>query len=292
VKIGLRVCVNTLQGVLQGVPNLLRLFDTYKVRASFFFALGADRCGRFTTAHALQPWCKQRDFVSRLGATLMPPPIIENRAADQMRSVKDAGHEVGLLSFDPVNWVHMAAHADAAWTRGELTKSIEAFDRVFGESPGCHAAAGWQLNSHLLMLEEEFGLEYASDVRGKSIFLPHLQGVVSACPQIATTLPAVTELLSRSSEVTPENVHEYLYAESQYILPHGHVYSLDAEMEGREFLPLMEKLVVMWKGYGEGLTSLGEILEATDASRLKSHQIGWSQEEVPENYLARQSLPL
>ncbi|MEJ2456457.1 MAG: 4-deoxy-4-formamido-L-arabinose-phosphoundecaprenol deformylase, partial [Candidatus Thiodiazotropha sp.] len=141
-KIGLRVCVNTLQGALQGVPNLLRLFDTYKVRASFFFALGPDRCGRFTSAHALQPWCKQRDFASRLGATLLPAPMIARRAADQMRSAKDAGHEIGLLSFDPVHWVHKAAHADAAWTRRELTESIDVFGRVFGEPPRCHAAAG------------------------------------------------------------------------------------------------------------------------------------------------------
>ncbi len=291
-KIGLRVCVNSLRGALHGVPNLLRLFDTYKVRASFFFALGPDRCGRFSSAHPLQPWCKQRDFMSRLATTLLPPRIMADRAVDQMRAVKEAGHEIGLLSFDPVRWVQMAAHADMDWTRSELNKAADLFGRVFGEPPRCHAASGWQVNPHLLKFEEEIGLEYAADVRGKSVFLPRLQGVGSVCPQIATTLPALTELLSKGEGVTPENVHEYLYAESQYILPHGHVYSLDAEMEGEGFLSLMEKLVIMWKGYGEGLATLGEILRATDTSQLKSHQIGWSRDDLPESYLARQSLPL
>lgn len=291
-KIGLRVCVNTLQGALQGVPNLLRLFGEYKIRASFFFALGPDRSGRFVGAHALQPWRSKRNLLSRCYATLLPPPDMARQVAEVLHVVKDAGHEIGLLSFDPVRWLANAAFADEVWTQEHLKRAVDAFERIMGKRPRCHAAAGWQVNSHLLKLEQKLGFEYASDVRGKTVFLPQLQGISSACPQIPTTLPALGELLNGSGEIAPDNVHEYLYAESQYILPHGHVFSLDAEIEGALYLPQMERLVLMWKDYGEGLTTLGALREVIDMSQLKRHQLGWSQEEGLDCYLARQALPL
>jgi peptidoglycan/xylan/chitin deacetylase (PgdA/CDA1 family) len=291
VKIGLRICVNSLQGALQGVPNLLRLFDEYKIRASFFFALGPDRSSRLCRSHALQPWRHSGSLASRLYGTLQPLPLMATQAAEIMRSVDAAGHETGLLSYDPVRWLDKAAFAGEAWTREQVMQAVAAYEQVFQKRPQCHAAAGWQLNPHLLQLEQELDFAYASDVRGQTAFLPQLQGVASACPQIPTTLPVLLALLKAGREVTTENVHEYLYAESQYVLPQGHVYSLDAEMEGITFLPLMEKLVVMWKGYGEGLTTLGALHEAIDMTRLKRHQVGWSQEEGLENYMARQSLP-
>lgn len=291
-KIGLRICVNSLQGALEGVPNLLRLLDTYKIRASFFFAMGPDRSGRLRGGRALQPWRDQLSLGSRLYGTLLLPPNITRRAAEVMRSVDAAGHETGLLAYDRFAWVNGVAFADERWTKRALMKAVEHYESVFGKRPRTFAAAAWQVNSHLFRLEQVLGFEYASDVRGKSVFYPVLQGMESRCPQIPTTLPTLADLLKRGGEISPHNVHEYLYAESQYILPHGHVYSLNAEMEGMAFLPLMEKLVVMWKGYGGGLTSLGGLYEDVDKTTLCRHQVGWSQEATLDYHVATQALPL
>ena len=291
-KIGLRICVNSLQGALEGVPNLLRLLDTYKIRASFFFAMGPDRSGRMRGGRAVQPWRDQLSLGSRLYGTLLLPPNISRRAADVMRSVDAAGHETGLLAYDRLAWVTGAAFADAAWTESELRKAVESYEAVFGKRPRAFAAAAWQVNPHLFRLEQELGFDYASDVRGKSVFFPTLQGVESRCPQIPTTLPTLADLLKRGGEITPDNVHEYLYADSQYILPNGHVYALDAEMEGMAFLPLMEKLVVMWRGNGGGLTTLGSLYEEVDRLALSRHQVGWSQETSLDYHVATQALPV
>ncbi len=291
-KIGLRVCVNTLQGALQGVPNLLRLFDEYKVQASFFFAMGPDLSGRGWRSRCLQPWYSQLDISSRLYGLLLLPPNISRRAAAEMRSVAAAGHETGLMCHDRHAWVIQAAYADEAWSREQVMQGVEAFEGVFQRSPKAFAAAGWQVNPHLLQLEQTLDLDYASDVCGKSAFLPVLQGVASSCPQLPTTLPTLSNLLRTGSGVTPENVHEYLYAESQYIPPHGHVYSLDAEMEGLKYLPLMEKMLVMWRGYGEGLATLGELMADIDRDALERHQIGWSQAQTGDCYVGTQSVPL
>ncbi|MES9987015.1 MAG: polysaccharide deacetylase family protein [Candidatus Thiodiazotropha endolucinida] len=290
-RVGLRVCVNTLQGTLLGVPALLRLFDEYKIRASFFFATGADKSGR-RIGRILQPWYRDLDIASRLYGIALPPPVIHRRAAEVMRTTLAAGHETGILCHDRSRWLDEIAHADETWTRQELDRAIDAYTEVFGKKPTCMAAAGWQINPHLLALQQSRGFSFASDVRGRTIFYPHLQGVDSNCPQISTTLPTLSELLGQGGEITNLNVHEYLYAESQHILPHGHVYACDAEMEGMSHLPLMEKLVVMWKGMQGGIQPLGQLIEDKDLPRLPTHQVGWAPEQSGSIYYATQSVEL
>lgn len=289
-KIGLRICINTLQGALEGVPNLLRLFDEYQVQASFFFAMGPDRSGQLIGRRALQPWQSHLKFSSRFYGTLLLPPHISRRASEVMRSTAAAGHETGLLGYDRAAWVSKAAFADETWTQQQMTLAVEAYESVFAKRPQAFAAPGWQLNPHLLGLEQKLGFDYTSDVRGKTAFYPVLQGVESNCPQLPTTLPTLSDLMLRGGGVTAENAHEYLYSESQYILPNGHVYSLDAEMEGIRYLSLIEKLIVMWKGYDEGLTTLGKLSVKLDRTSLGRHQVGWSDEETKVFHVATQAL--
>ncbi len=112
-----------------------------------------------------------------------------------MRAVRDAGFEVGVHCHDHVRWQDGVAHADAAWTRREFVRALEAFQGVFGAAPRAHAAAGWQLNAQVLELEHEFGLAYASDARGTAPFWPTMGGVQGRCMQLPTTLPTFDELI-------------------------------------------------------------------------------------------------
>ncbi|MEL0586503.1 MAG: hypothetical protein AAES65_16680 [Candidatus Thiodiazotropha sp. (ex. Lucinoma kazani)] len=290
-KIGLRVCVNTLGGAMQGVPALLKLFDEYSVQASFFFATGPDKSGRLI-GRAFQPWYRDLDLVPRFYGVLLPPPLNYQRAVETMRSVAAAGHETGILCHDRSQWLSKIAHADEQWTRQELNSAIYAYENVFGDKPKSIAAAGWQVNPYLLKLEQMHGFDYACDVRGRTAFFPVLQQVESRCPQLPTTLPTLNDLLNKGGEVTPENVHEYLYAESQHILPQGHVYSCDAEMEGMVYLSLMEKLIVMWKGMQGGIQPLNQFIEEEDLANLAKHQVGWAPDQSGKVYFATQSVKL
>jgi peptidoglycan/xylan/chitin deacetylase (PgdA/CDA1 family) len=212
-----------------------------------------------------------------------------SHAAQTMRSVAEQGHETGLLGFDRSGWIKQSPFADAVWTEASLQRAVEAYVDVFKTEPKCYAAAGWQVNASLFRLEQKMGFDYSSDTRGKTLFYPVLQGVESTCPQVPTTLPTL-QTMFLAEDVTPENVHEYIYAESQYILPHGHVYSLDAEMEGLHYLSQMEKLVVMWKGFGEGLGRVDEALELLAGQPCDYHQVGWQSEEGTGMYHAMQSI--
>ena len=290
-RVGLRVCVNTLHGALEGVPNLLRLFNEYQIQASFFFAMGPDNSGRIFSENAKHPWVKERPIQRRLGDFFRSPPHMSRKAAQIMRSTVSDGHEVGLLGYDRTAWVKKGAFADKNWTQRHIGLAMEEFEAVMQNRPKAFAAAGWQVNPFLFALEQDLDLEYASDTRGKSVFCPVLQDIKSACPQVPTTLPTLSGMLSVEG-VTRENVHEYLYAESQYVLPNGHVYSLDAEMEGMDYLPFMEKLVIMWKGFGEGLGGLAEAVNGIEKTACRYHQVGWQAEEGTGVHQAWQSLML
>lgn len=299
-RVALKVDVDTLRGTLEGVPALMRLFDTYRVRATFLFSLGPDHGGR-ALRRLFRPGVLDGLRRTRasgypglkdlLYGTLLPGPDIGSRGRAAMRACAEAGHEVGIHSYDRVAWQDQAAYADADWTRGEMDKAAAAFEAIFGSRAEVHGAAGWQINPHVLGLEGRMGFNYASDTRGRSAFYPVLQGVRSPCPQIPTTLPTLDELIGRNG-VTLDNVHQYLYAESQYLVPQGHVYTLNAELEGLRLLPVMEKLLVMWRAASGGVQPLGEVYRSLDLTRLPHHLVGWSQVPGRPGYLAMQGQPV
>ena len=112
-----------------------------------------------------------------------------------MRSVHDAGFEVGLHTYDHVRWQDYVADATAAWTRVEFERGLEAFERVFGFLPQSHAAAGWQINSHGLELEQEYGLQVCQRHARRAPFLPLLESRLSPARRLPTTLPTFDEIL-------------------------------------------------------------------------------------------------
>ena len=298
-RIALKVDVDTLRGTLEGVPALLRLFDTYKVKATFLFSVGPDHTGR-ALRRIFRPGflakVRRTSVASHYGVktllygTLLPGPDIGRRGAEVMRSVAEAGHEVGVHCYDHIKWQDFVAYRDEAWTQTEMERAAEAFQRIFGGLPKVHGAAGWQINPYALALEERMGFDYASDTRGKGAFFPVLRGIRSACPQIPTTLPTLDELIGRDG-ITADNAHQFVFAESQYVLPQGQVYTLHAELEGMKLLPVMEKLLVMWRGQGE-LRPLGQVYRELDLSRLPTHHVGWGELPGRAGYLAMQGLPV
>lgn len=279
-RIALKVDVDTYRGTLEGVPSLLRLFEKHQVRATFLFSLGPDHTGR-ALKRIFRPGflgkVRRTSVASHYGlktlmyGVLLPGPHIGRKTGSVLRSVAAAGHEVGIHCYDHVRWQDYVANRDEAWTRRELSRAAEVFEEVFGDAAKVHGAAGWQLNASTLELEEEMGFSYASDVRGSFPFYPSYGGVESGCPQLPTTLPTLDELIGRDG-ITQGNVHERLYADSLRQLPHGHIYTLHAELEGMGLLQVMERLLQMWQSESEAC-AMEEIYHSLDLSQLPRERI-------------------
>lgn len=268
VVIGLKVDVDTLRGTREGVPRLTALLQRLGLDATFYFSVGPDHTGRalrrvfrpgFAKKVARTSVVKHYGIKTLLYGVLLPGPQIGREAGNVMRGVRDAGFEVGLHTYDHVRWQDHVAAADAAWTRVEFERGLEAFRAVFGFYPQSHAAAGWQINQHGLALEAEHGLLYASDTRGVAPFWPELAQGKSACPQLPTTLPTCDELIGVDG-IDEANVGEAVYARSVAAgRPQLQVFTLHAELEGMRLLGGFESLLRRWRDAGAVVTRMAAV---------------------------------
>ncbi len=282
----LKVDVDTLRGTLEGVPALAALLGRLGAGATFYFSVGPDHTGRAVRRIFRRGFLRKvrRTSVAAhygvrtlLYGTLLPGPRIGARAGDAMRAVRDAGFEVGVHCHDHVRWQDGVRAADAAWTRREFERAVTGFATVFGEPPRSHAAAGWQVNAHLLRLEQEFGLDFASDTRGSRPFYPSMDGVAGRCAQIPTTLPTFDELVGvdgRDASAAARRVLELTRSGG----PATHVFTLHAELEGMRLLPQFERLLRSWLEEGYALVAMRDL-----AARLGG--------EVPRHRVELEGVP-
>jgi undecaprenyl phosphate-alpha-L-ara4FN deformylase len=273
-RIGLKVDVDTLRGTREGVPRLTALLKRHGLPATFYFSVGPDHTGRalrrvlrkgFAQKVARTSVVKHYGIKTLLYGVLLPGPHIGRQAGAVMRAVHDAGFEVGLHTYDHVRWQDYVANASAQWTRTEFERGVQAFERVFGFAPKTHAAAGWQINPHVLALEREYGLDFASDTRGRTPFWPLLADGGSSCVQLPTTLPTFDELLGRDG-IDESNIVQAVYELSLVQAGAGHprggqpqVFTLHAELEGMLLLGAFDALLQKWLAAGAQISSMGAL---------------------------------
>jgi peptidoglycan/xylan/chitin deacetylase (PgdA/CDA1 family) len=104
-----------------GVPRLLRLFEKYELRTSWFIP-----------GHSIETF------------------------PDQMRAVADAGHEIGAHGYSHENPIAMSPQQE----RDVLAKSIELIEKLSGQRPRGYVAPWWELSEHTASLLLESGFSY------------------------------------------------------------------------------------------------------------------------------------
>ena len=273
-KLALKVDVDTLDGTQTGVPELLRVFDRRKIRATFLFSLGPDHTGR-ALRRIFRPGffrkVRRTSVVSHYGwrtllyGTLLPGPDIGRRTADVMRSVAAAGHEVGVHTWNHVLWQDHVTRSDAAWTRRQLELACARFQEIFGRPALVHGAAGWQMNAFAYGQEAELGFRYASDARGRCPYQPVVDGAPAGCVQLPTTLPTLDELIGRDDLPESSPVATVLAA-TERPAPAGHVFTLHAEIEGGMLRASFESLLSAWRAQGYDMGPLSDSAAALDLS--------------------------
>jgi peptidoglycan/xylan/chitin deacetylase (PgdA/CDA1 family) len=282
-RLALKIDVRTYRGALHAVPRLLEVLRRHQAHATFLFALGPDGCGRTLLragarmllgkldGHALLSYYGVR---SLLYGTVLPRPDIGRRCAEVMRRVRAQGFGVGLHAWDAASWQSMAATADAAWTRSQMERAVQRFERIFGSPARVHGAADWRMNKYAFRLSQRLGFDYGTDTRGTRPFLPVLDAELIACPQVPTTLPTLEELLARD-QMPLERALDHLLMLSRIPAPEGHVYTLRAELEGTCLLGAFDRLLGAWRAQGLQLLDLDRYLEAAQVGTLPRHRIDY-----------------
>jgi undecaprenyl phosphate-alpha-L-ara4FN deformylase len=286
-KLALKIDVDTLRGTREGVPRLVELLQKHDAGATFLFSLGPDHTGRaikrvfrpgFMKKVSRTSVLEHYGFKTLMYGTLLPGPDIGARCGDLMRSVRDAGFEVGIHCYDHIRWQDHVANKGAEWTEREMRLAADRFNAIFGEPAKTHGAAGWQMNIHALRLEQRMGFDYCSDTRGTCPFIPVLKAEIVNCPQLPTTLPTLDELIGVDG-ITPQNVAQHLLHLTEDPLPTGHVYTLHAELEGMKLSGAFDELLAGWRAQGYELTSMHDYYTGLDSDDFPRHEV--VMEEIP-----------
>jgi undecaprenyl phosphate-alpha-L-ara4FN deformylase len=205
VRLALKVDVDTLQGLKEGVPALHKLLAARRIKASFFVALGPDNSGRAAFRLFRQRGFLQKMLRTRAPAlyglrtmcygTLLKAPVIGEVAGGALRSLLGAGHEVGLHGYDHVRWHDHLFHLPPGEVDREVSRAQEVFGALTGQPARSFAAPGWQCSPVSRAVLAAQGFLYASDTRGQAPYFPRFGGEVSWLLEIPTTLPTLDELL-------------------------------------------------------------------------------------------------
>jgi len=235
--IALRIDVDTFRGTRDGVPRLLETLAKHDVRATFYFSVGPDNMGRHLW-RLLRPKFFLKMLRSNAGklygwdvllaGTCWPGRKIGERLGAVIRAAAAAGHEIGLHAWDHHRWQRRAGRLSAAALYAELEPGVDVLSSLLGRRPDTSAAAGWICNERALEAKQRLGFAYNSDCRGRSVFVPRIDGKEYA-PQVPTTMPTYDELIGRNG-VTDDNYNERLLS---YVDPNGlNVLAIHAEVEG------------------------------------------------------------
>jgi undecaprenyl phosphate-alpha-L-ara4FN deformylase len=300
VDIALKIDVDTYRGTLEGVPRLVADLGARGLAASFYFSLGPDHTGR-ALRRVFRPGflakVQRTSVVSHYGirtllyGVLLPGPHIARRARHVLRAVAAAGHETGIHCYDHVYWQDHVAGRDLAWTRRQVELAAAAYREAFGAPARSHCAAGWQVNPHLFALEDELGLDYASDTRGAAPFLPVMGGYRARCPQLPTTLPTLDELVGVDGLDVAGAVERVLDDSAAPPAGGAHVYTLHAELEGQRFAADFMRLVDTWRARGVRLVTLAELRRQLGSSRPPAHAVVRGEMAGRSGTLALQGAP-
>ena len=239
VRLGLKVDIDTLGGLTEGVPALLEVFAARNIRVSFFVALGPDNSGRaifrvFRQRGFLEKMLRTRapsvyGFRTMLYGTMLPAPRIGAAAPLLLPRLRAVGHEVGLHGYDHVRWHDRLLALTRAEVDREIHQAQASFTGIMGVRATSFAAPGWQASKTSRAALAEAGFSYASDTRGSRPFFPRFGAQVSTLLEIPTTLPTLDELLGLG-RCTVEDFFDLILSRLENGKPQ--VLTLHAELEG------------------------------------------------------------
>ncbi len=274
-RLALKIDVDTDRGTRVGVPNLIHDLRAAGMPATFLFSLGPDQTGRAITRVFRPGFLKKVGRTSvvqlygvrtLLNGTLLPAPHIGRRNEAVMRSVRDAGFEIGIHCHNHYRWQDYVQTMGVEDVRAEFGAAREEFRRIFGCAAPTAGAPGWQANANSRQIYDEAGLLYASDTRGNTPHFIRIAGRAFTTLEIPSTLPTLDELLGRPEYPDDRIVPHLMSLLRPDVL---NVFTLHAELEGMGKRALFVAFLAAVKKAGIEVVSLEQTARHLLAHREK-----------------------
>jgi len=270
--LGLRIDVDTHDGMRDGVPRLFDLLAEGHARGTFYLSMGPDNSGR-AIFNLLRPGflAKMRRTGARgvygwrtvLSGTLLPARMIALALPAVAHQIVDQGHEAGVHAWDHRTWQDRLAEMPPEQVVLSLDRGRQAFSEIFTTPPRTFAAPAWFSNEVALLHQETFGLDFATDCRGDEPFVPMVGGRALQTPQVPATLATLDEALGDSHANAPAFYRDMLDAACAAPWP---VLTIHAELEGGPYAEDFARFLADARTRGMAIVPLGELLAARRAT--------------------------
>ncbi len=244
--IGIKVDVDTSEGLKHGVPRLLSVFAKHGVPASFFVPTGKDHTGwtakRVFTRKGFLKKAGRVGVVSTYGiktlmyGLLLPGPEFAKKNKDLLKAVTEDGHDLGIHGHDHVCWHDHIKGWGRERTEEELKRSFSVFRECTGREPDSFAAPGWMVNSHSLRFFAERGLLFTSNTRGTTPFFPRMGEETFKVLEIPTTLPTLDEVVGVAGTEVPTLSRFYVESLGDGL----QILTVHTELEGNRWTGFLE----------------------------------------------------
>ncbi len=198
--LGLKIDVDTYQGMKRGVPRLLTLLRQEGLRATFFLSIGPDASGRAIFQLLKNPLFLKKMVRTRaaslyglrtaLYGTLLPSPLIALSFPDLVRQIVEEGHEVQFHAWDHRRWQDELSSQTETWIRDWFKRGIDGFKKLTGKKPTAFGAPAWMIDDRVLSLAHDLGFEYISCTRAKEPFIHEAADLI----EIPSDLPCFEEM--------------------------------------------------------------------------------------------------
>ncbi|MFC2153929.1 polysaccharide deacetylase family protein [Candidatus Altiarchaeota archaeon] len=184
----LRVDIDSLEGLRQGVPKILDVLRDLGIKASFYCLMGWEGDLWSTINHRLlreyeNPLSKTEEYdesdlifksplnISKIFRCLLSPKSLSSEKAIIERILSE-GHSLGVHGYVHVRWRGI--------TPSEINKEFKymmsAYSKIIGEQPKGFSAPLNFTSEHLLRTLNDYGFLCNSYLGGKTIYRPTIDG--------------------------------------------------------------------------------------------------------------------
>ncbi|MDD5167426.1 MAG: polysaccharide deacetylase family protein [Syntrophales bacterium] len=179
--LGLKIDVDTYQGMKKGVPRLMETLARHSIRGTFYLSMGPDASGLAVLQILKNPLFLKKmihtnapglyGFRTALYGTLLPSPMIGLSFPRMIKEMISLGHEVQFHAWDHRRWQDGLFRRSETWIRQWFEKGIAAFREITGHDPSSFGAPAWLIDDRVLRVLKDFPFEYLSCTRAKEPFI-------------------------------------------------------------------------------------------------------------------------
>lgn len=263
----IKVDVDTFNGLKNGVPKLIKIFDKFNIKATFYVTVGPDNSGK-AIVNLLKPSFFKKMLKTKaassyglktaLYGTILRPPMLA-WLKENLLKIQDAGHEVEFHAYDHRFWQDNIYNLSYADIKDWFEKGISTYFSVYKQYPKSFGAPGWVCSQKALNYIKSLKfINFLSLSRANKPFIEETTQLV----EIPSNLPCLEENPKDFTVIAQKKINEIKIG----VLP------VHAEIEGGVFADKFLKLLNAIKGNTNFLT-MNEYFLTLDKKHLNVRKL-------------------